>query len=63
MNRKKTPSFDLEVFLSSVDGGRTISRYGEGEIVFTQGDPANAVFMFGRESARSPLFPSRARKP
>jgi CRP/FNR family transcriptional regulator, cyclic AMP receptor protein len=44
VNRKKTPSFDLEVFLSSVDGGRTISRYGEGEIVFTQGDPANAVF-------------------
>jgi CRP/FNR family transcriptional regulator, cyclic AMP receptor protein len=40
---KKT-SFDLEVFLSSVDGGRTISRHGEGEIVFTQGDPANAVF-------------------
>jgi CRP-like cAMP-binding protein len=44
VNPKKTPSFDLEVFLSSVDGGRTISRYREGEIVFTQGDPANAVF-------------------
>ena len=44
MNPKKTPSFDLEVFLSSVDGGRTISRYGEGKIVFTQGDPADAVF-------------------
>jgi len=44
VNTKKKPSFDLEVFLSSVDGGRTISRYGEGEIIFTQGDPANAVF-------------------
>jgi CRP/FNR family cyclic AMP-dependent transcriptional regulator len=44
VNPKKTPSFDLELFLSSVDGGRTLSRYREGEIVFTQGDPANAVF-------------------
>jgi CRP/FNR family cyclic AMP-dependent transcriptional regulator len=36
--------FDLEAFLSSVDGGRTISKYRADEIVFAQGDPANAVF-------------------
>jgi len=36
--------FDLETFLSSVDGGRTISTYRKDEIVFAQGDPANAVF-------------------
>jgi len=37
-------SFDLEIFLSSVDGGRTLSKYRKDEIVFAQGDPANAVF-------------------
>jgi CRP/FNR family transcriptional regulator, cyclic AMP receptor protein len=41
---KKNPSFDLESFLSSVDGGRTISNYRNGETVFAQGDPSDAVF-------------------
>jgi CRP/FNR family transcriptional regulator, cyclic AMP receptor protein len=44
VNPKKTPFFDLGVFLSSVDGGRTISSYGENKIVFSQGDRADAVF-------------------
>ena len=44
MSAKKNPPFDPEAFLSSVDAGRTISTYGKGEIVFRQGDPANAVF-------------------
>src|SRR4029450_10948162 len=41
---KKSQPFDLETFLSSVDGGRTISRYRKDESVFVQGDPADAVF-------------------
>ena len=40
----KNKLFDLETFLSSVDGGRTISKYRKDETVFAQGDPANAVF-------------------
>jgi CRP/FNR family transcriptional regulator, cyclic AMP receptor protein len=40
----KDEPFDLETFLSSVDGGRTISKYRKDEAVFAQGDPANAVF-------------------
>jgi CRP/FNR family transcriptional regulator, cyclic AMP receptor protein len=37
-------SFDVKAFLSTVDGGRTIATYGEGQTVFSQGDPADSVF-------------------
>ncbi len=36
--------FDPKVFLATVAGGRTLSRYRKDEPLFLQGDPANAVF-------------------
>jgi CRP/FNR family transcriptional regulator, cyclic AMP receptor protein len=42
--KKKTPAFDVETFLSTVNGGRTIAKYRKGQTVFRQGDPADAVF-------------------
>ena len=44
MNRKSEPMFDPKVFLAKADGGRTIARYGTDQTVFTQGEPADAVF-------------------
>jgi CRP-like cAMP-binding protein len=44
MNRKSDPTFDPKVFLAKADGGRTIARYGTDQTVFTQGEPADAVF-------------------
>jgi CRP/FNR family transcriptional regulator, cyclic AMP receptor protein len=41
---KQQQPFDLKVFLSSVDGGRTISKYRKNQAVFFQGDPADSVF-------------------
>ena len=41
---KKTRPFNVNVFLSSVDGGRTIASYGKNHKVFSQGDPADSVF-------------------
>jgi CRP/FNR family cyclic AMP-dependent transcriptional regulator len=32
------------VFLSKVNGGRTISDYRKDQVVYTQGDPADSVF-------------------
>ena len=40
---KKAP-FDPKVFLATVDGGRSISNYRKDEKVFSQGNPADAVF-------------------
>lgn len=37
-------AFDVEAFLAKAGGGRTISEYDKGEVVFSQGDPADSVF-------------------
>jgi CRP/FNR family cyclic AMP-dependent transcriptional regulator len=44
MKTPKEPPFDLNVFLSSVDGGRTISKYRRNKAIFTQGETADSVF-------------------
>ena len=44
MNRRSEPTFDPKVFLAKADGGRTITRYGTDQTVFTQGEPADTVF-------------------
>jgi CRP-like cAMP-binding protein len=44
MVTKHQPSFDPKSFLAMVGEGRSIVEYGQDEIVFAQGDPADAVF-------------------
>jgi CRP/FNR family transcriptional regulator, cyclic AMP receptor protein len=44
MKRKKRLSFDPKVFLSKVEGGRTISEYRKNQVVYLQGEPADSVF-------------------
>jgi CRP/FNR family transcriptional regulator, cyclic AMP receptor protein len=41
---KPRPSFNPKSFLAKVGEGRTISKYRKHQIVFSQGDPADAVF-------------------
>src|SRR5258706_18127 len=36
--------FDSETLLSKANGGRTIATYRRNQIVFSQGEPADAVF-------------------
>ena len=44
MAKKTKPTFDPKVFLATVNGGRTISKYRKDQIIFSQGNPADAVF-------------------
>jgi CRP/FNR family transcriptional regulator, cyclic AMP receptor protein len=44
VNEPKRNRFDVDVFLSSVDGGRTISKYRRNKAVFAQGETADSVF-------------------
>ena len=44
MAAKRRPSFDPKSFLAMVGEGRSIGTYRKGQIVFSQGDPADAVF-------------------
>jgi CRP/FNR family transcriptional regulator, cyclic AMP receptor protein len=41
---KLTKSFDVTVFLSTVDGGRSVSHYRKNQQIFSQGDAADSVF-------------------
>lgn len=41
---KHQPTFDPKAFLAHVGKGRSIDSYARGQIVFSQGDPADAVF-------------------
>ncbi|WGJ15567.1 Crp/Fnr family transcriptional regulator [Methylocapsa sp. D3K7] len=41
---KRKASFDPKSFLAKVGEGRSIAKYRSDEIVFSQGDPADAVF-------------------
>jgi CRP-like cAMP-binding protein len=36
--------FDPKLFLAKVGEGRTMAEYSKGQMVFLQGDPANAIF-------------------
>src|ERR1051325_9112914 len=42
--RKVKRAFDLKDFLTKGDGGRTRADYGENGVIYSQGDPADAVF-------------------
>jgi CRP/FNR family cyclic AMP-dependent transcriptional regulator len=45
MKKSKThPPFDPKAFLAKVDGGRTMSKHQNGQIVFSQGESADSVF-------------------
>jgi len=44
MASNRRPSFDPISFLAKVGDGRSIGKHGKNEIVFSQGDPADAVF-------------------
>src|SRR4051794_15868858 len=45
MGSKATSSrFDPDAFLATVNRGRTMSEYRSGQIIFSQGDPADSVF-------------------
>ena len=43
-NQEKKASFDPKVFLATVNGGRSISKYRKDETVFSQSSSADAVF-------------------
>ena len=44
VGKNVSPAFDAKAFLAHVGKGRSIAKYATGAIVFSQGDPADAVF-------------------
>ena len=52
MKDKEKPAFDPTVFLSKVNGGRSVSDYRKNQIVYAQGDPAESVFYIQQGKAK-----------
>ena len=52
MKRKEKLPFDPKVFLSKVNGGRSVSDYRKNQIVYAQGDPADSVFYIQKGKAK-----------
>jgi CRP/FNR family cyclic AMP-dependent transcriptional regulator len=48
VKKVKKVAFDSKVFLATVNRGRTISNYRKDEVIFSQGEPADAVFYIQR---------------
>ena len=49
---KRRPSFNPKSFLAKVGEGRTIGKYRKDQNVFSQGDPADAVFYIQKGKAK-----------
>jgi CRP/FNR family transcriptional regulator, cyclic AMP receptor protein len=52
MRKRIKASFDPKKFLAKVGEGKTVSAYRSDQIVFSQGDPADAVFYIQRGSVK-----------
>jgi hypothetical protein len=52
MVTKHRPSFDPKSFLARVGDGRSICKYPKGQVVFSQGDPGDAVFYIQKGRAK-----------
>ena len=44
MALKRRPPFNPKAFLAKVGEGRSVAKYSHGQVVFSQGSPADAVF-------------------
>ena len=49
---KKRIAFDPKVFLSKIGSGRTAEKYGSHDVIYSQGDAANAVFYLQKGKAK-----------
>ncbi len=49
---KRRPSFDPKSFLAKVGQGRSIGKYRKDQVLFSQGDPADAVFYIQKGKVR-----------
>ena len=58
---KKVP-FDPKVFLATANGGRTLSTYQKDKVIFSQGDPADAVFYIQKGQVKITVVSERGKE-
>ena len=62
MKGKAKLPFDPQEFLAKVNGGRAISNYRKDQIVFRQGDPADAVFYIQSGKAEKTIISEQGKE-
>ena len=62
MNRKAKLPFDPKAFLAKVNGGRAIADYRKDQIVYRQGDPADAVFYIRSGKVKSTVVSEQGKE-
>jgi CRP/FNR family transcriptional regulator, cyclic AMP receptor protein len=62
MNRKAKLPFDPKDFRSKVNGGQRVSEYRKEQIVFRQGDPADAVFYIHNGKAKKTVISEQGKE-
>jgi len=58
---KQLQRFRLREFLSKVGPGRTVQEYGKGQVIYAQGDPADAVFYIQKGRVKLTVVSSRGK--
>ena len=58
----KKSSFSAKQFLATVNGGRTQLNYGVDDVVFSQGDPADAVFYIQKGKIKIVVMSKRGKQ-
>jgi CRP/FNR family cyclic AMP-dependent transcriptional regulator len=62
MISKRKPPFDPKVFLAKINGGRSVADYRTGQIVYTQGEPADSVFYIQRGKVRKTVVSEQGKE-
>ena len=62
MNRKTKLLFDPKIFLAKVGDGKTISKYQKDQIVFLQGNEADAVFYIQKGKIKLTVVSERGKE-
>ena len=62
MKRKKNIPFDPKVFLSKVNGGRTVSKYRKNQVIYRQGEPADAVYYIQTGKAKKAVISEQGKE-
>ncbi len=62
MAAKSALAFDPKIFLSKIGSGRSIAKYRKNEVVFSQGDPADAVFYIQKGRVKLSVISSQGKE-
>ena len=62
MRKKAKAAFDPKKFLAKVGGGKTVASYRRDQIVFSQGEIADAVFYIQQGKVKLTVVSEQGRK-